>query len=260
MTRVAVAYIRRSVSRAGDEGDVSRDFQTEAVKRMAGADAASLRVIDADWGISAAQDHLEKRKGFLTMLDRIAAGEVSIVYAYSLDRLARDVIASERLLRACRAAGTTIETIEGRFDPDNDGSDMMFSLLAVMNQNTARQMSRKALATAANLRGKHDRGEINPKTGRVYEVAGRKGYGADPRHPQESVDLILEAYRRSRSFLGAAKLLDAAKVPTRFGGPWTGMTVARIVKKHRPEVAKRPLHAVSSRGRKPRATALMFTE
>lgn len=230
--RVALAYIRRSVSRTGDEGDVSRDFQTEAVRRMAGPVGATLRVIDSDWGISAAQDHLDKRKGFLVMLDRIAAGEVSVLYAYSLDRLARDVIASERLLRACRAARTTIVTIEGRFDPDNDGSDMMFSLLAVMNQNAARQMSRKARATAANLRGKRDRGEVNPRTGRVYEVAGRKPYGSDPRHPQENVDLILDAHRRSRSFLGAARILNASGVSTRFGGPWTGNVVGRIVKKH----------------------------
>lgn len=58
-----VAYIRRSVSRAGDRGDVSRDYQTDAVRALANGDGPRLRIIDSDWGRSAGRKSAHLRAG-----------------------------------------------------------------------------------------------------------------------------------------------------------------------------------------------------
>ena len=224
-----IAYIRRSVAHRGDPGDVSREFQTEKVRSLAGPDGATMRVIDCDWGQSAGYKNLDRREGFLSMLASIERGEVSAVYAYSLDRLARDVIASERLLRACRTAGAPIVTSEGRFDPNNDGSDMTFSILAVMNQNALRQMERKAQESADRVRARA--GTVNPATGEEYRSAGRKSYGSDPDRAGEDVGVIMDAYKATGSFLGTAVRLNEQGVPTRLGGLWSPVSVSRIVRR-----------------------------
>src|SRR5829696_1966939 len=93
-----VAYIRRSVARTGDPGDVSRDFQTDKVRSLAAADGLGLRIIDGDWGRSASTDKTDKRLAFLELLAAVERGEVSTIYAYSTDRLARSVQWAARLL------------------------------------------------------------------------------------------------------------------------------------------------------------------
>src|SRR5690349_21098602 len=114
-----VAYIRRSSRSRNDPGDVSREFQTREVQRLAGPDAARLEVVDADWGRSGSTDKTVRRLAFLTILDEIEQGRISTLYAFATDRLARSVEWSARLLNACRRAGVPIVTSEGRFEPDD---------------------------------------------------------------------------------------------------------------------------------------------
>ncbi len=59
----------------------SREFQTDKVRDLAGSDAPRLRVIDADWGRSAATDKTDRREAFLTLLDNVERGTVSAIYA-----------------------------------------------------------------------------------------------------------------------------------------------------------------------------------
>ncbi|MEJ7747833.1 MAG: hypothetical protein WKF56_00930, partial [Candidatus Limnocylindrales bacterium] len=54
-----LAYIRRSVVRRGDAGDLSRDFQITEVRRLADDDA--IEIIAGDWGRSARHDQTDKR-------------------------------------------------------------------------------------------------------------------------------------------------------------------------------------------------------
>src|SRR4249919_3264528 len=120
-----VAYIRRS-ARSRDGGDVSKEFQTDTVRTLAGVYGPTLRIIDQDWGKSAATDKTDQRLAFLALLEAVEQGEVRALYAYSTDRLARSVEWAARLLNACRRAGTVIVTSEGRFEPDNAMTDQLF--------------------------------------------------------------------------------------------------------------------------------------
>ena len=230
------AYIRRSVASRADPGDVSREFQTEEVRRLAGADGPTLTIIDRDWGQSAATDKTARRLAFLALLDAIEAGDVSALYAYSTDRLARSVEWSARLLNACRRAGVPIVTREGRIEPGDASAALLFNVLAAVNENALSGMEAKARATVARRQARNIAAGREPNAG-----MGRKNYGEDPSHPDEDVAAVLAAFDKAGSFLGTTKLLNAAHVPTRLGATdWDVRTVGRIIRRARTEMPHPP--------------------
>ena len=241
------AYIRRSVASASDPGDSSREFQSEKVRALAGAEGAALRIIDCDWGKSAGRDKTEERPGFIELLAAIGRGEVSTLYAYSADRLARSVRWSAQLLDTCERAGTVIVTGEGRFDPTADRAAyamarQMFHFRAMQNEGVLDQMTdknqaaadaQKAHAVACTLLGRPHVGRCTPLcVGHCTQAheRGRKSFGEDPDRHGEDVNVILHAYKEAKSGLGAAKLLNSQGVPTRLGKAWDPATVLRIVR------------------------------
>lgn len=221
--RQPVAYIRRSVARRGDPGDVSREFQTEKVRALANGDGAALRIIDGDWGKSAATDKVDQRLAFLSMLDAIERGDVSHVYAYSPDRLARSVEWSARLVNICRRAGVGITTTAGTVAPDDPAARAMFHMLAVMNETALDEMERKAKASVesrarrGDVLGQRPYGEV--RTLKSGDVVGK----------DENPALVVAAFREAGSYFGAARLLNERGVPARSGRQWYPRTVQRIV-------------------------------
>jgi DNA invertase Pin-like site-specific DNA recombinase len=227
-----VAYIRRSVSRRNDPGDLSRQFQTEKVRELANGDGGSLTVIDQDWGRSAAGDKTDKRLAFLGLLDAVERGEVSTLYAYSADRLARSVRWSAQLLDACEAAGTTIVTGEGRFAPRDDMARQMFHFQAMQNEGALRQMTTKAKAWSALRESRGDKLGRAPYGYRMARDAeGRVIHALDPSQPLEPV---LEAFQEAGSFAGAARLLNERGVPAPLGRSWSGNVVGKVVRREAP--------------------------
>jgi DNA invertase Pin-like site-specific DNA recombinase len=234
-----VAYIRRSVASRADPGDVSREFQTEAVRALADGDAARLVIIDRDWGRSAATDKTDRRLAFLALLESIEAGDVSALYAYSTDRLARSVEWSARLLNACRRAGVPIVTREGRIEPGDAAAALLFNVLAAVNENALSGMEAKARATITRRKARNLAAGRAPTAG-----MGRKAYDA------ETTAAILAVYDVAGTFLGAAKALTAGGIPSYLGGKvnprknggtygWNARTVSRIVRRERPGMPAR---------------------
>ncbi len=218
-----VAYIRRSVARRGDPGDVSREFQTEKVRALANGDGTRLEVLDGDWGRSAAGEKTDKRLAFLGLLASVERGEVSTLYAYSTDRLARSVRWSAQLLDACEAAGTTIVTSEGRFAPGDDLARQMFHFQAMQNEGALRAMTQKAKASVESRERRGDK--IGQRRyGEVRTLRDGRTVGED-----ENVDLVLATFREAGSYFAAARLLNDRSVPARSGGAWYPRTVQRIV-------------------------------
>jgi DNA invertase Pin-like site-specific DNA recombinase len=218
-----VAYIRRSVARRGDPGDVSREFQTEKVRALANGDGPTLRIVDADWGISADREQTHRRLAFLELMAAVERGEVSTIYAFALDRLARSVQWSARLLDACEDAGTIIITGEGRFDPSEDRDRQMVHFYAMQNEGVLRGMKAKAKASVGTRRGRGDAIGQRP----YGEVRTRKDgvvVGQD-----EDAALVVATFREAGSYFGAARLLNDRGVPSRNGRQWYPRTVQRIV-------------------------------
>jgi len=237
MTAKPVAYIRRSARSTSDPGDLSRELQTDEVRRLAGADGPTLAILDADWGKSAATDATDKRLAFLGLLESIERGEVSTLYAYSTDRLARSVQWAARLLDACEKAGATIVTGEGRFEPGDDMARQLFQFQAITNENYSRQAKKKRAATVARIRARGD------KMGPTF-------YGS---LPGESLDAVLATFDQVGSAHGTAiRLNREGIVKTRRGGPWTQATVRQIL------VREGRVPKLGVRGAKPRADHRLY--
>lgn len=206
-----VAYIRRSSKSRSDPGDISREFQTETVRMLAGQ-AANLVILDGDWGKSASADAIDKRLVFLELLASIERGEVETLYAYSTDRLARSVRWSAQLLDACEQAGVTIVTSEGRFAPNDDMARQMFHFAAMTNEAYSRQAKRKRASTLDRQRAK------GQKLGQPY-------YGGMAGEDLSAVEAVFE---RTGSLRSTARELNRLGVPSR-RGHWGHSSVQRIL-------------------------------
>ncbi len=268
-TGYPVAYIRRSVARSGDPGDVSRQFQTEKVRSLANGDGPTLQIIDGDWGRSAAGEKTDKRLAFLGLLAAVERGEVSTLYAYSTDRLARSVRWAAQLLDACEVAGTTIVTSEGRFAPGDDMARQMFHFQAMQNEGALRQMTTKSAAVAGKRKERGDRmgrapyGYIHKMIDGVSKLVPREG---------EDPQAVVKAFKQAGTYNGAAMLLNAKPgedvryddgsrvgtgfgLPTRFEGKsWDASTVRHVVQREAPELAPVATH----RGSPARKSAHIF--
>lgn len=224
-----MAYIRRSTRSRTDPGDISREFQIETVRALAVGEP-ELAILDGDWGKSAATDETDKRLAFLGLLAAVERGEVSTLYAYSTDRLARSVQWAARLLDACEKAGTTIVTGEGRFSPHDDMARQMFQFQAITNEAYSRQAKRKRASTIARQRARGD------KLGQPYygSLAG------------EDLPAVLAAFHQAGTYNGAAKILNATGVKSR-RGHWAHSSVQGIVTR------AEGTQPTATRGAKPRA-------
>lgn len=209
--RRSVAYIRRSSQSKSDPGDVSRDFQTATVRRLAGV-GANLDILDGDWGKSAAADKTDRRLVFLELLASIERGEIDTLYAYSTDRLARSVRWAAQLLDACEVAGTTIRTLEATFAPGDDMARTLFHFQAMQNEGYSRQSRTKRRSSIEQMRAD------GKKLGQPY-------YG---KLPGEDLSAVRAAYETAGSLRGAARLLNAQGVPSR-RGHWAFSSVQRIM-------------------------------
>jgi DNA invertase Pin-like site-specific DNA recombinase len=219
-----VAYVRRSSRSRNDPGDVSREFQVREVRRLAGADADRLEIRDQDWGRSGSTDKTVRRLAFLAILDEVERGEVSALYAYATDRLARSVEWAARLLNACRRAGVPIITSEGRFDPDNGMTDQLFYFQAMQNEGYSRQASQKRRATVERQIARGSRLGVAP-------------FGA---LPGESLEPIISAFRTAGSCYGAARILNQDGHRTRRGAFWTSKVIGDILRREGVIYRRRP--------------------
>ncbi|MFI5258315.1 MAG: recombinase family protein [Candidatus Limnocylindrales bacterium] len=218
--RYAVAYIRRSTAdENGNRGDVSREAQESAVRELARRDGCEdgLKVY-TDWGKSADEAKEAARKEYGRMLAAVERGEVSTVYAFSLDRLARSVVTFGRLLRATKERSVRIVTQrEGDLSDTGNvaawGYGFLASFFAEFELRTAKDRNQKAL-TVRRARG-DALGPVPYGSKIVRDAQGRAEHPVrwedDPDRPLAPV---LEAYKAAGTVYAACKLLDAAGVPT----------------------------------------------
>lgn len=250
-----VAYIRRSARSSTDPGDYSREFQSDIIRDRARetGDADRLEMIDEDWGRSGAgygdSDKTGERTGFTRMLAAIEAGEVSAIYVYDLDRLARSVEWSERLANACERAGTVIYDRRYRYDPADDRDRRDLRREAETNEDYSRRTKAKRRETVIRQRAAGVR-------------LGQSPYG---QRPGEDVQKVIDAFTQSGTYHGAARLLSVAGVQSRRGHlpqtragsedgarglmqGWSASTVKRIIAREAPELL--PIDTTGTRGKR----------
>lgn len=253
-----VAYIRRSVARTGDPGDISRDFQVAKVRALANGDGPSLRILDGDWGRSAGRHKADARSAFRELLAAIERGEVSTLYAYSADRLSRDVEAAYGLLNACERAGTTIVTSEGRFPPGDRMARQMFGFQAMTNEAALDGMIEKTSAVAEKRK---ERGDAMGRAPYGYQHRIVNGVSTLVPREGENPEAVVKVFRETGTYSAAADRLNVEKeVRPRFGMGWDPSTVRHVVRRWDRDHGTAYAPVVTHRGSPARsASAHLFT-
>lgn len=219
----AFSYLRVS-GKSQVEGD-GFPRQRDAVEKW--SKSAKCRIVRefVEEGISGASE-LSDRPALSDLITAILQSDVRVVVVEKADRLARDLIVSEVLLRQFHEIGVQVIEAEGGTDltAGNDG-------------NPTGKLIRQILAAVAEfdktsivLKTRAARERIRRETGRCE---GRKPFGFRP-----GEDVVLARMRQLRrkpvggkrlSLAKIAAVLDEEGLPTRMGKRWSPEAVRKIL-------------------------------
>ena len=249
------AYLRRSYVDPDSPGDISREAQRAAVRKLAAADGHNGNLVEYDdWGVSADVAKSAKRTAYARLLADMEAGQVSAVYAFDVDRLYRDPRDLIRLQDAAQAHRVEIVTTSGPL-AIGDGDDPAAEAFAFIGSVFGRlELAKAKRRNRAAREARVARGDVfgHPLYGflHVRDAAGRIVRAPNPAQPLAP---ILTAYRDAGTVLGAARLLNARGVPGAKGGKWYTSQLTRVLEAHAPEL----LPARGSSGQRIRAAAVL---
>jgi DNA invertase Pin-like site-specific DNA recombinase len=223
------AYIRRSSPLAEDYTSqrdavlalAARHGDTPEVVEERGRSGASARVNGKGYGTGRGG----KRPGWDEVRERISAGGVSVVYAYSLSRLARSAKDLLSVAEDCAANGTTLRLVkDGEHDFGTASGRMFVGLLAVIAGYEAEVASEYARDRVARKRanGEH-----------VGRTPFGKRLGADGRLVEDDAAQAVIAYamrciEEEGGYQQAARRLNEEGVG---GKPWNGLRLQRLAGK-----------------------------
>lgn len=236
-------YIRVSHE---DEGDNARPLGEQQAGQVAAVQRLATRngyegdlVIFEDWDRSADPKKEHRRTGFNAMLQAVERGEVSAIYARSLDRLYRSIMTFTRLTTAAEKYGVRVET-EREGVLGGDGSPMAVAFAQIT-------------AVFANLELNTAKARAQSRVRRQREAGYRFGqlpYGEDPAHPEEDAQAVVQAFRDAGGYNAAVRLLNERGIRSRRshlttakGTPlgWSPPSVRSVLLRVAPELV--PLNA-----------------
>jgi DNA invertase Pin-like site-specific DNA recombinase len=216
----AVSYLR--VSSLGQVDGDGFDRQRDAIADYASRQGIELVGEYRDEGVSGTIEGAD-RDGFNDLLARIAGNCVRLVLVERADRLARDLLVQETLLRALIRLG--VRVVEAA-----SGTDL------TDETDPSRILIRQVLGAVAQ----HDKACLVAKLRKARQrrraaegrCEGRKPYGF--RSTEVSgLGMISDLAAQGISARRIAQRLNDERVPSRSGKPWTFATVARIVRRSR---------------------------
>lgn len=239
MDRHPAAYLRRSFVDADSPGDISREAQRAAVRKLAAADGHNGNLVEYDdWGISADVAKSAKRTAYTRLLADMEAGLISDCYAFDVDRLYRDPRDLIRLQDAATRHAVTITTTGGRLaigDGDDPAAEAFAFIGAVFGRLELGKAKKRVRAAMTARRARGDalgRPPYGWRFGR--DESGRVVLELNPAEP---IEPVLAAVREAGSFAGAARALNAAGIPARSAASWSGNQVGHVAHHAAPETA-----------------------
>jgi DNA invertase Pin-like site-specific DNA recombinase len=117
LARQAIVYIRQSTSAQVEYNreSTARQYHLQTFATQLGWPPEQTRVLDQDLGTSGSG--LSAREGFAELAAQVALGQVGIVLALEVSRLARNNADWYRLLDLCGATDTLIGDADGLYHP-----------------------------------------------------------------------------------------------------------------------------------------------
>lgn len=258
-----VAYLRKSKA-ASDGMDRSKDVQLSAVARLAARDGLTIaQTYDADWNKSGGRKGRGRRTGEGSMAELIAAvraGDVSVIYVYTLDRIARDAEYSLTLRNACQDQDVVVVTDEDRYDLALAKHRKAWGQEAVDSEAELDKITKKNLDVKADLLVhvadcplpgretvhygdcKYQAADPRGHCTWAHVTGGFPPYGHDPiGHPGEAVEFVIDAYTEAGySATKACGILAGRGLRPRRGKVWTVRAVLDILRRAQVEVRNSP--------------------
>src|ERR671919_930891 len=170
--RRAVVYVRQSTVAQLERNHESRARQYALRERAVelGWPAAAVVVVDEDLGRSGAS--ADGRLGFKELVAEVGLGQVGLVLALEVSRLARSSADWHQLLDLCALTGTLIADADGVYSPGHFNDRLLLGLKGTMSEAEL-HLIRSRLA--GGLWEKARRGElaVHLPVGYDHDTAGR---------------------------------------------------------------------------------------
>jgi DNA invertase Pin-like site-specific DNA recombinase len=220
--RIAVSYVR--VSGLGQRDGDGPERQRQAIARAAKRQRLTIAKEYADLGISGATEGAD-RPGMAALLAEVVQLGARVVLVERADRLARDVLVSELLLRQFRQLGVAVLTADGADLTAAEG-DATAVLLRQMLAAVA-QFDRASIV--AKLRVARDR-----KRAATGRCEGVKPFGSLTGEAEALEQLRAIARKKpgcdAPTMVEVAVAANAAGIRSRSGRPWTRGTCWNVLR------------------------------
>lgn len=221
----ALSYLRVS-SRGQVDGDgIPR--QRATIAAFAAARGFELVEEYRDEGVSGTLG-LADRPGLTALLEATTADGIRTVLIEKADRLARDLVESELLLRTFREHEVRVIEADGGNDLTSDAGTSPTAVLIRQVLGAISEWEKSGLV--AKLRAARDR--VRRQRGRCEGPPAYGARGEEAAGLKRLLELAADPAGNRRSLAEIAAALNGEQVPTRSGRPWARSTVQAVLARH----------------------------
>ena len=212
----ALTYLR--VSGKGQLDGDGFERQQQAIASFAQAAGLSIAQEFREQGVSGTTD-LEERPALLALVERLAGNGVKTVVVERADRLARDLMVQEAILRQLGAVGARVLTADGvdLTDSSDPTRVLLRQILGAVGQWDKTVTVLKLKAARTRLRQRQGRCE------------GVKPYGSLAGE-QATRATLLKLRQQGLSWSRLAAAANEQGLSSRSGRPWTAQSVRWILR------------------------------
>src|SRR6266542_2666985 len=199
-SRVAIIYVRQSTLAQLERNTESTARQYNLAERAVelGWPRSAVRVVDADLGVSGSV--LGQRDGFESLVADVALGQVGIILALEVSRLARDNAAWYRLLDLAGACDTLVADADGVYHPGLFNDRLVLGMKGIMSEAELHVLRARL---EGGIRNKAARGEL--RRGLPVGLVWGEGDGEICFHPDEAVTGVIAAVFEQFAICGSVR-------------------------------------------------------
>jgi DNA invertase Pin-like site-specific DNA recombinase len=208
--RQALIYLRQSTPQQVLKHAESLKLQYGLRERAGqyGWESDAIHIIDTDLGVTGSST--ARRPGFQELVTRVTLGQVGIIFAYDVTRLARNCTDWYQLLDLCGYRQCLVGDQEGVYDPATPNGRLILGLKGLIAELELHTIKTRLLAGLLN---KARRGELalSLPVGLVRDLAGRVVFHPD-QEVRERLAFVFATFLRVKFVHGVIRDMAAARL------------------------------------------------
>ena len=199
-SRAAVIYVRQSTLAQVERNTEStaRQYDLAGRARQLGWPREAVRVVDGDLGVSGSVTG--QRDGFEGLVAEVGLGQVGIILALEVSRLARDNAAWYRLLDLAGVCDTLVADADGVYHPALFNDRLILGMKGIMAESELHVLRARL---EGGIRNKAARGEL--RRGLPVGLVWGEADGEIRFHPDEAVTGVLRAVFEQFAVCGSVR-------------------------------------------------------